>query len=92
MDFLRKIIELPRKIFDWYVRMFINDDGRDDNVKLEDLMWLPKKLVQGKNEPFGFIDTIQFNINQIPMKEEVIFECLTETQAHRIIEKCIVTN
>lgn len=83
---LRKFSNLFNRLWHWYYHKYVSDDRHDNDVALEDLKWLPKTLRPNKNEPFGLINTIQFDIQNIPMDETVIFEMVTENQARNIVE------
>lgn len=81
-----------KKIWRGYYNRFIADDRLNGNIELDKLKWLPKTLIPNKNEPFGYIDTIYFDIKNIPIKEEVILDIITQEQAKEVIEKCVVQN
>ena len=66
-----------KKIWKWYYNHFINDD-RTHPPKLSELRWLPKTIIPNKNEKFGYIDTIYFDIEKIPIKTEIILDIQEE--------------
>lgn len=66
-------MNLLKKLWNWYHNKYLSQNY-DTNVPLDKLKWLPKQLNPGKKEPFGFIDSIYFDIKRIPIKEEIVFE------------------
>ena len=75
-----------KKLWKWYYNKFVADDSQDNIVKLDKLKWLPKTLTSDKNVPFGYIDSIQFDIENIPIKEELILDIITREQIEEVIK------
>ena len=86
---IKKIKSFIKGIWNWYFNKFINDDHPSRNIPLDKLKWLPKNVYTGKPEPFGHIDSIQFDIKNILTKEEVVIEVASLEKAKEVVEKCV---
>lgn len=89
---MNPIFKFFRAIWRWYYTRWVDlhADIPSRTPKLEKLKWIPKNIKPDKHEPFGYIDTIQFEIDKIPAKTEVILDMISPQEAKEVVEKCVV--
>src|SRR6056300_392489 len=85
MKILKTLKLIINKIWKYYYSHWVDLDRPDGSPKLDKLRWLPNKITTDKHMKFGPIDTIQFDIKNMPMKEEVIFEMSSIKEAKEVV-------
>jgi len=59
-----------QKIKIWIIEHY--EDKSEADIK--DLVWLRKKARSGEKLNWSFVDTLEYDIDSIPKKREIIFE------------------
>ena len=80
-----------KKLWEWYYKNYINEDNTKNDVKLKNLIWISKNIYSKRNVPFGYINSIRFDVEKILTKEEVVIDVTTIEQATEVL-KCVVQN
>ena len=54
--------------------------------EINELIWIKKKLVVGEKIDWTFVDTVDYNIESIPRKREIVLEF--EAKPKELMRKC----
>ncbi|NQV91851.1 hypothetical protein HQ489_05245 [Candidatus Woesearchaeota archaeon] len=55
-------------------------------VAVEDLMWLKKTIKAGEEINWSFVDTVDYNLDSIPVTRELVLEF--KAKPKEVMEKC----
>ena len=84
MKLLQRIKAVFVKVWRWYYNKCLAEDDVDQE-KVDNLVWISRKLDNGTYSMMGNVDTIEMAIDRMPVQEETIFEVSTIEQAERIV-------
>lgn len=71
-----------RKIRKWIIENYEEKPESEET----DLVWLKKRVKPGEKINWSFVDTVDYNINSIPKKRELILEF--RAKAKEVGKKC----
>ncbi len=64
------------RFIDWQkIKEWIIDKYKESpSSEVTELIWLKRRIVQNQKINWSFVDTVEYNIDSIPKRREVIFE------------------
>lgn len=65
-------------------------DEMNKPVKVENLVWLKKNIKQGETIDWTFVDTVDYDIDSIPRKRELVFDF--KAKPKEIVRRCQLLN
>lgn len=67
-------------------KWIINKYGQDEQTEAENLVWLKRKADSGQTIDWDFVDTVDYDIDSIPRKKELIFDF--KAKPKEVAQKC----
>jgi len=70
------------KIKQWIIEKY----GQDEQPEAENLVWIKRKTNAGQTIEWDFVDTVDYDIDSIPRKKELIFDF--KAKPKEVAKKC----